>query len=129
MRVYGDDYPTADGTCVRDYVHVVDLADAHVTALEGLPATRGRFNLGTGCGDSVLRVLATVEEVTGRPVRRVAAPRRPGDPPVLVASNERALATLGWRPRRTLTDAVRDAWAFMAAAPGATRTEVLPDAR
>ena len=118
LRVYGDDYPTEDGTCVRDYVHVVDLADAHVMALEGLPATCGCFNLGTGCGDSVLRVLATVEDATGRPVRRVAAPRRPGDPPVLVASNERALATLGWRPRRTLAGAVEDAWAFIRAHPG-----------
>jgi len=117
LLVFGEDYPTPDGTCVRDYVHVVDLADAHVAALEGLPATSGTFNLGTGSGDSVLTVLATVEEVTGRPLRRVAAPRRPGDPPALVASNGRALATLGWRPRRTLHDAVRDAWAWLLAHP------------
>ena len=87
LRVFGDDYPTPDGTCVRDYVHVVDLADAHVAALEGLPGARGVFNLGTGSGDSVLTVLDAVEKVTGRPLRRVAAPRRPGDPPALVASN------------------------------------------
>ena len=118
LQVYGDDYPTADGTCVRDYVHVADLADAHVAALEGLPGTSGTFNLGTGSGDSVLTVLAAVEEVSGRRLRRVAAPRRPGDPPALVASNGRALATLGWRPRRSLSDAVRDAWAWMQTHPG-----------
>jgi UDP-glucose-4-epimerase GalE len=117
IRVFGDDYPTPDGTCVRDYVHVADLADAHVAALEGLPASRGAFNLGTGSGDSVLTVLAAVEEVSGRRLRRVAAPRRPGDPPALVASNGRALRALGWRPRRSLADAVRDAWTWMQANP------------
>ena len=117
LRVFGDDYPTADGTCVRDYVHVTDLADAHVLALEGLPGTRGIFNLGTGAGDSVLRVLGTVEDVTGRPVRRLAAPPRAGDPPELVASNGRARATIGWRPRRPLADAVGDAWAWMRSHP------------
>jgi UDP-glucose 4-epimerase len=117
LRVFGDDYPTPDGTCVRDYVHVVDLADAHILALEGLPAVHGAFNLGTGSGDSVLTVLETVERVTGRPLRRLAAPRRPGDPPTLVASNERARRTIGWRPRHTLADAVRDVWAWMQSHP------------
>jgi UDP-glucose-4-epimerase GalE len=113
LRVFGDDYPTADGTCVRDYVHVADLADAHVLALEGMPVIRGIFNLGTGAGDSVLKVLGTVEDVTGRPVRRLAAPRRAGDPPALVASSGRVRASMGWRPRHTLADAVGDAWAWM----------------
>jgi UDP-glucose 4-epimerase len=117
LRVFGEDYPTPDGTCVRDYVHVVDLAEAHVLALEGLPDTHGVYNLGTGAGDSVLTVLETVETVTGRALRRVAAPRRPGDPPVLVASNERAREALGWESRRTLADAVQDAWQWMQAHP------------
>jgi UDP-glucose 4-epimerase len=117
FRVFGDDYPTADGTCVRDYVHVADLADAHVLALERLPHVPAALNLGTGAGDSVLTVLKAVEEVTGRTLRRVAAPRRPGDPPALVASNARARDALGWAPRRTLDDAVRDAWTWMSAHP------------
>ncbi len=118
LRVFGDDYPTPDGTCVRDYVHVVDLAEAHIAALEGLPTTRGCFNLGTGHGDSVLAVLAAVEDVTGLPVPRAVVARRPGDPPALVASNARAGEELGWSPRRTLRDAVADAWRWMQAYPG-----------
>jgi len=117
LRVFGDDYPTPDGTCVRDYVHVVDLAEAHVLALEGLPETQGAFNLGTGSGDSVLAVLAAVERVTGRRLHRLTAPRRPGDPPALVASNDRARTVIGWRPRRSLGDAVRDAWAWTRSHP------------
>jgi len=113
LSVYGDDYPTPDGTCVRDYVHVVDLADAHIAALEGLPPGAGACNLGTGTGASVLEVLAAVEAVTGRDLRRRTVARRPGDPPSLVASNERAARLLGWRPRRTLRDAVADAWAWL----------------
>ena len=117
LPVFGDDYPTADGTCVRDYVHVVDLADAHVAALERLPDVQGAFNLGTGSGDSVRRVLAAVEEVTGSRVRAEVSPRRAGDPPVLVADNRLAGASLGWRPRRSLDDAVGDAWRWMRAHP------------
>ena len=117
IRVFGDDYPTPDGTCVRDYVHVADLADAHIAALEALPKVQGPFNLGTGSGDSVQTVLDAVERVTGLPLRREIAPRREGDPPVLVAGNMRAAERLGWRPRRSLTDAVADAWAWMTAHP------------
>ena len=117
LRVFGDDYPTPDGTCVRDYVHVGDLADAHVAALEGLPRTRGVYNLGTGSGDSVRRVLAVVEDVTGLPLRVEIGARRPGDPPALVAGNRLARSGLGWRPRRTLEDAVGDAWTWMSAHP------------
>lgn len=113
IRVFGADYPTPDGTCVRDYVHVADLADAHIAALEALPRVQGAFNLGTGRGDSVHEVLKTVEEVTGLSLRRESASRRAGDPPVLVAGNGRALKELGWRPRRSLGDAVADAWAWM----------------
>lgn len=117
IRVFGDDYPTPDGTCVRDYVHVADLADAHIAALEALPGVQGSFNLGTGTGDSVQAVLDAVEAVTGLRLLRETADRRAGDPPVLVASNERAAADLRWRPRRSLTDAVTDAWAWMKAHP------------
>ena len=113
IRVFGDDYPTADGTCVRDYVHVADLADAHIAALEALPDVQGSFNLGTGTGDSVQAVLDAVETVTGLRLDREVSPRRAGDPPVLVAGNRRAAEGLGWRPRRSLTDAVADAWAWM----------------
>lgn len=117
IRVFGEDYPTPDGTCVRDYVHVADLADAHIAALEALPAVQGAFNLGTGSGDSVRAVLDAVEEVTGSTLRRESAPRRAGDPAVLVAGNRRAAERLGWRPRRSLADAVADAWEWMRAHP------------
>ncbi len=117
VRVFGSDYPTADGTCVRDYAHVSDLADAHIAALEALPRVQGAFNLGTGTGDSVRRVLDTVEAVSGLPLRRELVGRRAGDPPVLVASNRRAAARLGWRPSRRLGDAVTDAWTWMRAHP------------
>ena len=93
--MFGDDYPTPDGTCVRDYVHVADLSDAHVLALEALPAVQGAFNLGTGRGDSVKRVLDAVSRVTGLELHREVAGRRAGDPPALVA--ERAAG--GGAPR------------------------------
>jgi UDP-glucose 4-epimerase len=113
LRVFGDDYDTPDGTCVRDYVHVADLADAHVAALEALPDVGGAFNLGTGTGDSVRAVLDAVRRVTGMDLRAEVVARREGDPPSLVAGNARAGAELGWRPRLTLQDAVRDAWTWM----------------
>jgi len=113
LQVYGHDYPTPDGTCVRDYVHVVDLAEAHIAALERLPPGGGACNLGTGDGASVLEVLGTVETVTGGALRRRLVSRRPGDPPALVASNDLAARLLGWRPRRTLRDSVADAWAWL----------------
>ena len=116
LQVFGDDYPTPDGTCVRDYVHVVDLADAHIAALHA-PPVNVAINLGTGSGDSVLAVLAAVERVTGRPARYEFSGRRPGDPPVLVASNARAADLLGWRPRLSLEQAVADAWAWLETHP------------
>ncbi len=112
LRVFGDDYPTPDGTCLRDYVHVVDLADAHIAALHAPPLNVG-INLGNGSGDSVLEVLRTVESVTGRRASYEVASRRPGDPPVLVASNGRAADLLGWRPRLGLEQAVADAWEWL----------------
>jgi UDP-glucose 4-epimerase len=117
LTVFGDDYPTADGTCVRDYVHVTDLADAHIAALRRLPGVHGAFNLGTGHGASVRHVLDLVEQVTGLSLDRRHAPRRAGDPPALVAGNARARERLGWRPQRTLEGAVRDAWTWIQAHP------------
>jgi UDP-glucose-4-epimerase GalE len=117
LAVFGDDYPTVDGTCVRDYVHVADLADAHIAALRRLPGVTGACNLGTGAGATVSQVLDTVERVTGLGLRRRVAPRRPGDPTALVASYARALELLDWTPRRTLDDAVRDAWHWLSRHP------------
>jgi UDP-glucose 4-epimerase len=117
ITIFGEDYPTPDGTCVRDYVHVADLADAHIAALRALPAVQGAFNLGTGHGDSVRRVLDVVETVTSLALERHPAARRAGDPPVLVAGNSRAGKQLRWRPGRSLEDAARDAWQWMQANP------------
>jgi UDP-glucose 4-epimerase len=112
VDVYGDDYPTPDGTCIRDYIHVSDLARAHVLALAALADARGAvFNLGCGGGYSVREVIAVAEQVTGRPVPARRAPRRPGDPAVLVASSDRIRRTLGWEPRKQdLRVIVEDAW-------------------
>lgn len=114
LSVYGRDYPTADGTCVRDYVHVDDLARAHLLALAAAePGEHQVFNLGNGAGFSVLDVLEAVRAVTERRVPVRDADRRPGDPAVLVASSERIRDQLGWIPRRPGLDAmVADAWAF-----------------
>jgi UDP-glucose 4-epimerase len=112
-KVFGTDYPTRDGTAVRDYLHVVDLANAHLRALDA--AAPGRHlvcNLGTGTGSTVQEVLDAVRRVTKRPVPVAENPRRPGDPPTLVASNERARRELGWSPQRDLDTMVGDAWAF-----------------
>ncbi|MFF9475875.1 UDP-glucose 4-epimerase GalE [Streptomyces roseolus] len=119
ISVYGDDYPTPDGTCVRDYIHVADLAEAHLLALDAM--TRGDVpagehlvcNLGNGNGFSVREVVETVRKVTGHPIPEIAAERRPGDPAVLVASADTARERLGWIPSRPdLADVVADAWAF-----------------
>ncbi|MFI2671124.1 UDP-glucose 4-epimerase GalE [Streptomyces albidoflavus] len=114
ISVYGDDYPTPDGTCVRDYIHVADLAEAHLLALDAV--TSGDHlvcNLGNGNGFSVREVIETVRKVTGHPVPEVAAARRAGDPAVLVASAETARTRLGWTPTRPGLDRiVQDAWDF-----------------
>lgn len=114
VAVYGDDYPTADGTAIRDYVHVEDLAAAHVLALEAIVPGRARaFNLGNGQGYSVREVIEVVREVTGVDVVTEDAPRRAGDPPVLVADAGTARRELGWAPRRPdLRDIVASAWAW-----------------
>jgi UDP-arabinose 4-epimerase len=113
VTVYGDDYPTADGTCIRDYIHVTDLADAHLRALvaleQGMPTMA--FNLGNGQGFSVRQVIDAVRCITGRPIPVEIGPRRPGDPPVLVGDASRITAELGWQPRFPELDAiVETAW-------------------
>jgi UDP-glucose 4-epimerase len=113
--VFGNDYPTADGTCIRDYIHVSDLAEAHVLAVEHLLGDGGSevFNVGTGSGHSVLEVLTAVESVAGTKVPYVMGPRREGDPPSLVADPQKLQHALGWRPKRAdLNRIVADAWQF-----------------
>ena len=120
LTVHGTDYPTEDGTCVRDYVHVEDLAAAHRLALERLQATGENriYNLGTGTGFSVRQVVAAAERVSGRPARVEEGLRRPGDPPVLVAAATRARAELGWTPAHSsLEEILATAWAWHAAHP------------
>ncbi|MGW2305541.1 UDP-glucose 4-epimerase GalE [Streptomyces sp. NPDC001809] len=114
ISVFGDDYPTADGTCVRDYIHVADLAEAHLLALDAMTAGEHLVcNLGNGNGFSVREVVETARKVTGHPIPEVLAPRRAGDPAVLVASAEAARERLGWTPSRPdLADVIADAWAF-----------------
>jgi UDP-glucose 4-epimerase len=121
LTIFGDDYPTADGTAIRDYIHVLDLADAHLAALEltgGMePGTRV-CNLGSGSGFSVRQVVTTAQEVIGRAVPHVYGPRRPGDPPVLVASNDRARDLLGWQPARGSLEAmIGSAWRLLEPPP------------
>ncbi|MFE9171405.1 UDP-glucose 4-epimerase GalE [Streptomyces kebangsaanensis] len=114
ISVFGDDYPTPDGTCVRDYIHVADLAEAHLLALKAaVPGEHLICNLGNGNGFSVREVVETVRQVTGHPVPEVVAPRRAGDPAVLVASAAAAREKLGWNPSRAdLAGIVADAWEF-----------------
>ncbi len=114
FRIYGDDYPTPDGTCVRDYVHVRDIARAHILALRALPRIRGAvFNVGHGEGFSVKEVVRGVEELTRRTLHVEVSPRRPGDPAVLVASPEKITRDLGWKPRHSdLQGIIRSAWAW-----------------
>jgi UDP-glucose-4-epimerase GalE len=120
LKVFGDDYSTPDGTCLRDYIHVADLADAHVRAVERLARTRqsGAYNLGTGVPQSVKAVIASVERVTGLKVPWTLAPRRPGDPAVLYASADKARAELNWTPAYpSLDDIVRTAWMWRQSHP------------
>lgn len=118
MSIFGDDYPTRDGTCVRDYVHILDLADAHIRALHQCDQGGGVFNLGNGRGFSNAEVVEAARRVTGHPIPVEMAPRRPGDPAELVASAERAGNVLGWKPRFDTLDAIiASAWAWHRAHP------------
>lgn len=114
IMIFGDDWPTPDGTCIRDYIHIRDLADAHLLALESNIAGQHRiFNLGSGDGYSVKQVIDKCREITGHDIPATVAPRRAGDPAILIASSEKAKAELGWNPTQTdLTTIVTDAWAF-----------------
>lgn len=115
ISVFGTDWPTPDGTAVRDYIHVLDLAEAHILALESsAPGTHRIYNLGSGTGFSVTEVIDACSRVTGLPIAVEEAPRRAGDPAVLIASSDRAIADLGWTPKYTDIDViVSDAWAFL----------------
>lgn len=118
VTIYGDDYPTRDGTCIRDYIHVTDLAQAHILALEALDRGSRVYNLGNGQGFTVKEVIETCREVTGHPIPAEVGPRRPGDPAVLVASSERIRRELGWQPRYPdLRTIVEHAWNWHRAHP------------
>ncbi|MBD0270348.1 MAG: UDP-glucose 4-epimerase GalE [Acetobacteraceae bacterium] len=118
LTVFGTDYPTPDGTCIRDYVHVTDLADAHLRVLARLEQGSCRYNVGSGTGYSVREVIEAVERVGGRPVPHSFGERRAGDPAVLVASSQRLRDDTGWSPKLgALEDIVRTAWAWHAAHP------------
>jgi UDP-glucose 4-epimerase len=119
VEIYGTDYPTPDGTAIRDYIHIEDLSAAHLLALEGIrPGEHQIFNLGNGNGFSVREVIAAAETVTGKRIVVHEGPRRPGDPPMLVAAGQRIEAELGWRARKPeITEMVADAWAFAQARP------------
>jgi UDP-glucose 4-epimerase len=121
LKIFGTDYDTPDGTCIRDYIHVLDLADAHISALEMTAEVSGTHiacNLGSGSGFSVLEVLTAAQKVIGREVPHTFGPRREGDPPVLVASNKKAQEFFGWQPRRgTLDEMIGSAWHWHQAHP------------
>ena len=119
VGIFGDDYPTPDGTCVRDYIHVRDLASAHLLALEYLDkgGESGSFNLGNGTGYSVKEIIDTARKVTGKPIPAVVEPRRAGDPSVLIASNKKAQEVLGWKPERGLEQIISDAWTWHSSHP------------
>ena len=114
ISVYGNDYPTRDGTCIRDYIHVEDLASAHVKAIEYLLQGKESniFNLGTGNGQSVNEMIVTSEKIVGKPIKKEYVDRRPGDPAVLVASNKKAKEFLGWDNTKTLEDIISSAYKF-----------------
>ena len=112
LVIFGDDYDTPDGTCIRDYIHVMDLAEAHILALEALADGRSRkYNLGNGKGYSIREVLEMAREVTGCAIKAEVGPRRPGDPAVLIADSTRIIEELGWQPKyNTLRQIIETAW-------------------
>jgi UDP-glucose 4-epimerase len=109
--IFGDDYSTPDGTCIRDYIHVLDLAQAHILASRALPQGSRTYNLGNGRGFSVKEVVETARRVTGRPIPAEIGPRRPGDPDILIAGSESIKRDLGWRPQYPdLVEIIDSAW-------------------
>lgn len=126
LGIFGDDYPTPDGTCIRDYIHITDLADAHIKALESLKsgASSNAYNLGNGNGFSVKEVVETVEKVVGKPVKREIVPRRAGDPAILVASSDKIKKELGWKPEYdSLEKIVASAWKWHSTHPDGFKTK------
>jgi len=117
VELYGTDYPTPDGTCIRDYIHVQDLAEAHVLALDRTRTASGVYNLGNSRGYSVREVIECVRRVTGRKIPVLNHPRRTGDPPQLIASHGKAAKELGWKPKRGLEDMIASAWEWRLAHP------------
>ena len=119
IGIFGEDYPTPDGTCVRDYIHVKDLAEAHLLALEYLErgGSSDVFNLGNGAGYSVREIIETARRITGKEIKAVVEPRRGGDPSVLIASNKKATEVLGWKPVLGLDQIISDAWAWHSGHP------------
>jgi UDP-glucose 4-epimerase len=119
VKIFGTDHDTPDGTCIRDYIHVLDLADAHLRALEVIDTTDASLtvNVGTGVGASVVEVIETARRITGRPIPAVAAPRREGDPAAIWADTTRAEQVLGWRATRNLDDIVASAWRWHSGHP------------
>lgn len=118
VMIFGDDYPTRDGTCVRDYIHVLDLAQAHILALRHLDQGSRRYNLGNGQGFTVKEVIETAREITGHPIPAQVGPRRPGDPAVLVASSDTLRRELGWEPKYPdLRQIIESAWRWHQAHP------------
>ncbi|OPZ84245.1 MAG: UDP-glucose 4-epimerase [bacterium ADurb.Bin429] len=124
IGIYGDDYDTPDGTCIRDYIHVCDLSEAHVLAMDAIrPGEVRVFNLGNAEGFSVKQVIQTCREVTGHPIPARVTPRRPGDPARLVASSAKAIQELGWRPRYPrLRTIIEHAWNWHKSHPEGYRT-------
>jgi UDP-glucose 4-epimerase len=116
--IFGDDYPTRDGTCVRDYIHIIDLAQAHILALRALDQGSRTYNLGNGQGFSILEVIETAREITGHPIPAEMGPRRPGDPATLIASSDKIRRELGWEPQYpNLRDIIESAWKWHQAHP------------
>lgn len=115
VKVFGDDYPTPDGTCIRDYIHIDDLASAHILAVEKVITEKKNFilNLGTGQGNSVKEIITRSEKISGKAIKAETAPRRPGDPAVLVADNKKAVEELGWHPRYNIEDILTHAWSWL----------------
>ncbi len=125
INIYGDDYPTPDGTCIRDYIHIADLVSAHLLTLKALTENdRMIYNLGNGAGYSVLEVIQAARQVTGHPIPAISAPRRPGDAPRLIASSERIKRDLGWQPETpALPDMVASAWEWHRTHPNGYETQ------